>query len=122
MEHATNEQMALVMGWHRAEGGPILYTDDGHYANFALWGFKYQWTWNPIENLNHAALVEQRLRELKLQNEYIEALRRFILKEIAPHLTDAMTVATIHLVTASAQTRCDAAWATWQTWQQREKE
>lgn len=121
--HATNEQMAEIMGWHRAEGGPILYTDDGHYTNFALWGFKYQWTWNPVENLNHAALVEARLIELRntlkwrFRNQYIDNLYELLgITDDMSEYTKAWTAAN-----ASAQTRCDAAWATWQAWKEQAK-
>lgn len=118
MTHATNEQMIELLAWSldgihyvNEKGQPTGYSSD-----VVDWNH-----FNPIDNLDHASIIEARLAELNLRNEYIEALRRAILNEIAPHQTDAMTVATIHLVTASAQTRCDAAWAAYQAWKEQAK-
>ena len=117
-EHATNEQMALVMGWRLARG--FYYLPDRRYAGYRQFqevpvllstpreGVQF---WNPIADLNHTALVEARLIELDLGHAY------------ATYLYQIGQFRHIYqFVSASAQTRCDAAWATWQAWQQREKE
>jgi hypothetical protein len=111
-EHATNEQMATIMGWTIGTRQRWLdkrqwrgYTNDpSHYKYF-----------NPQADLNHAALVEARLAELGLTSSYIENILNVLQIDADAYFSAEMTVI-YRLVTAPAQTRCDAAWATWQQW------
>lgn len=108
-EHASNEQMAEIMGWHLSGGYWVdaqgKWVDE--YVNTIGSGCEY---WNPIDNLNHAALVEARLAELELDTYYTHHLKLLILQQKG--ICNEYDIAT-----AKAQTRCDATWATWQQYQ-----
>jgi hypothetical protein len=117
-EHASNEQMAEIMGWHLS--GRYWENEDNHWVP--------QWvndpddeTWdyfNPIDNLNHAALVEARLAELGLKQEYARQVFHLVYTFNPDY--EALEGPNYYLITASAQTRCDAAWATWQQWKEQQ--
>lgn len=116
-EHATNAQMAEIMGWYEYERYWYDKTDTFVWRSNIPEDKKY---FNPITDLNHAALVEARLAELGLQNRYMRHLTSVIARQITDR--PIVIVNDFLIATASAQTRCDAAWATWHAWQQREKE
>jgi hypothetical protein len=113
-EHATNEQMATIMGW--TLDGSIWHTIGffRYHNNPQLNVGDPEEYWNPIENLNHAALVEARLAELGLHDGYVQIMRVFF-RDVSPSNITWM------LITASAQTRCDAAWATWSAWKEQQR-
>ncbi|HEX6293383.1 MAG TPA: hypothetical protein VFZ66_29650 [Herpetosiphonaceae bacterium] len=102
MKHATNGQMAEIMGW--TLDGSIYYTSDGHIVGFFPIGsgFKFEAEWNPIARLDHAALVEARLDELGLKMQYMRALTELLKDERGRSSAWGF-------VTAKAQTRCNAA-------------
>lgn len=106
--HTTNEQMSKVMGW------TTVLSNGKEYAGWFGWkdvmGSIPVEAWKPTADLNHAALVEQRIRELGLEQQYLEAV---LFHEGNP---TNMTEAFKRLLFASAQTRCDAAWQVWQQW------
>jgi hypothetical protein len=112
-EHATNAQMAAIMGWTftygewlTADGNPTGYTNiPGRYDYF-----------DPRHNLNHTALVEARLAELGLQIQYGNALWDYIKGPFPSRVSELFP-----WITAPTQTRCDAAWATWQAWKEQAK-
>lgn len=111
--HATNEQMAEVMGWHKGEyswvdpeGSTPFFIEEG-YNDSEDW-------WNPIANLNHVALVAARLRGFGIEQEYMGIVVSILRMEEAGFSYWRM-------FTASAQTRCDAAWAAYQAWKEQAK-
>lgn len=112
--HATNEQMAEIMGWtlveghywHNADGWVFPFSNDETLKHFAYF--------NPIADLNHAARVEARLAELGLIVGYFQHLIQLV--QMDKH--DIYEYQWFAVITATAQTRCDAAWATWQQYQE----
>jgi hypothetical protein len=107
--HATNEQMAIILAWIKHEGPASWYWSDSNDRYI----MQYK-DFNPIANLNHAALVEQRLAALGLELQYVSHIGRLN--------KDAHGASTMwRYITASAQTRCDAAWPTWQAWKEQGK-
>lgn len=115
-EHATNKQMALVMGWTLT--GNVWIDKDGNKTGYVA--YDPRWftinAWHPIADLNHAARVEARLAELGLYVEYVQEIIHTI-ELISPDLQGVFS-GMFRVMTASAQTRCDAAWATWQAWKE----
>lgn len=121
--NATNEQMALVMDWghdndtytwHDAKGD-LVFADYDMYPD----GF------NPIADLNHTALVEQRLEDLGLAGHYISYLYVYVM-----HGTDDLdrrrrsyhNLPHWRLATAPAHIRCNAAWDVWEAYQRKLKQ
>jgi hypothetical protein len=116
--HATNEQMAIILGWIKHEGPASWYWSD----NNDQYIMQYK-DFNPIADLNHAALVEQRLAELGLMHDYLNKLILSLVwdRETPPVGTSDYRFLLWELcATATAQTRCDAAWATWHAWKEQQ--
>lgn len=111
MHHATNENMAEVMGWERRFSEAL---------NKDIYLYNDQWLpihlipFNPIADLNHAALVEARLRELELIYFYYNLLHAYAM------LTGTDTGYLEYIISAPAQTRCDAAWAAYAAWKEQQ--
>lgn len=117
--HATNENMAEVMGWQLIDGR-YWYTITGgytHFSNSSLDKGKY---FNPTADLNHAALVEARLYQLGLVVEYMEQLLIMLNIDTDAYLAGE-ALPGYQLITATAQTRCDAAWAAYSAWKEQQK-
>lgn len=109
--HATNEQMAEIMGWTLEESG--WYDIPDHRGNWTysnkpktLLAF-----FDPTHDLNHTALVEARLRELGIEQEYMGIVASILRME-------ETGFSYWRMFTASAQTRCDAAWTAYHAWKE----
>lgn len=105
-EHTTNEQMIEILGW--TLGGIHYVNEKGQPTGYS--SDVVDWTHlNPIDNLEHVSIVEARLAELDLDTYYTRHLKLLILRQKG-------ICNEYDMVTASPQTRCDAAWATWTAW------
>lgn len=113
----TNENMATVLGWQLVDGEWL--DKDGYNTTFTNNPDRDD-CFRPIADLNHTALVEARLSELDLTQGYIEHLLNLLSIDADAYYL-ASTAVIYHLVTAAAQTRCDAAWVAYSAWKEQTK-
>jgi hypothetical protein len=86
-----------VMGWHKNEDG-FWYDENDQPRSYCQ-------LWNPVENFDYAFQVEEKVKEMGLERDYVmELLKEFNVNYLMVKPTDFYNIA--H---ASAYDRCEAA-------------
>lgn len=67
-----NEKAAGWMGWVYGTSAFSFMEREGKYKNREVWQEINQW--DPLNNWNHLWMIQQRVRELGLEDKYISAL------------------------------------------------
>jgi hypothetical protein len=99
MEHIRiNSKVAEnVMGWHKNEDE--FWYDENDQA------ISYCQLWNPVENFDYVFRVEEKIKEMRLEDSYVDYLE-YITSEGLDDFKHSPQFALLH---ATAEQRCNAA-------------
>ncbi len=117
----TNDQITRdVMGWYVPNRDWQYYDQNGKRTDYVIFQVEDDdEIFDPLTDYNHCRLVEERIKELNLGEQYIEMIEKSVDLIDGPDFRDyeGMTSSGIFkMMMATAAQRCEAAYRAWQEW------